>query len=1026
MLQTGQLLPPEQQGGPPPTAQASDTDMAAASSPGFGTTFGAAMSAAKDQTWTVAQFRLNSAYSGLADQLATQTGQPVDAYYMSGQSDTKASPMRIWQTIAARRQTDPDFMKDVGSDQADFEKRVLTRGGQHQIDAATASAGGWLPNLLGTAAAGVYDPFQWVAATLGGPEVGTAARSIVAGGLARVGVAAATNAAFAAAEEPMNVATRQQMGETVTPGDVAQDIGGAAVFGGALHLGGELLGPVARSAAQAAAPVAQPIADTTAAALRNAGDQARTGYESALAKVYSALPDSVLQQHFADKTAPFERTPDEQAALNVLGRQGEIDATNPYQPSYAAMAVHQARLAQAGAALDDGRVAQGGAFANPPSSGPQAAYFDRLATIESGGRANASPGTSSAKGLYQFTDQTWLNLYKAHFGSAGQTDAQILALKTDNGLQNTLVRDLTHQNAAALAHQGIAPTDPNLYLAHFAGPDDAARIINADPATPISDVMRARSIEANPWLRGKTAGDVRAWAERKMGTGGATVAAPIATGDDTDATLAASDAADAGLEADEAAAPYDQEAPPGPDGGTPAELPLSVQTLMPALRAAVADKTVRLNRFDDLAQSLGASSEDVQRGLSELVRSGELRQRSDNGSFTRAAPPARELSLIQWIKANGGITDPGGDFAAMGLNDWYKGGPFRDKKPIIAPDGTPDRGADTVMRAAVEAGYFPEHRAALDAKGPDALDTNDLHKAIDHELRGHPRYPMASSAWEKAVGLTVSDDGRLPPGEAPITGPRTMDEAFGNLPEHLQSDLSLASIVNHDRPIESLDPWIVDRAHYLWHETTLPIDEALDRAVNDYAAKNAREALAETGDKRYGNVDYEWPTYHDPEPEGQGAATAPDRGGQAPADGIADAGGARGGSDGSGGGQGQQGPIDPEAFREYDSPDTDRIAKAADSAWHDIEQRIDPAIAERDRQRVQMGFDAPLRGENKTGVAQEGTMGLGLFDASDQPVFDLGPGDNAGKIEAIQSALNADQDALNTITSCLTPKMGGQ
>lgn len=52
-------------------------------------------------------------------------------------------------------------------------------------------------------------------------------------------------------------------------------------------------------------------------------------------------------------------------------------------------------------------------------------------------------------------------------------------------------------------------------------------------------------------------------------------------------------------------------------------------------------------------------------------------------------------------------------------------------------------------------------------------------------------------------------------------------------------------------------------------------------------------------------------------------------------------------------------------------------------------------------------------------VAQEGTMGLGLFDASDQPVFDLSEGDPAAKIADIQAALDADQAALDTINSCL-------
>jgi hypothetical protein len=520
--------------------------MAASQSPGFGTTLGAAYNAATDSTLFVQQMRKRDAYNALADQLATQTGKDPGNYYVGGQTDTHAVPDLVWRDINARRAADPNFMKDIGANQGEFEKRVLTRGGQYQIDAATAHAGGIVPNLIGAAASAWHDPFQMAAMAVGGPEVTLASRGVIMNGLARAGAAAATNAAVAAAEEPLTIDARSNLGQATTPGDVATDLAGAAVFGGALHGAGEIAGPIARSVV-------------------NAGQNA---LETGLTHAYGALPDSVLADHFAAKTAPYERTPEEQSALYVINRHAEVDATNPFQPSYGSMAVHMARLDEAGAALDNQRMPGGGPAFRPPVNGTVTGdYYAKLGQAENAaGNPNASPGTSSARGLYQFTDGTWLNLYKARFGDGGQSNAQIIALKTNADLQNTLVRDLTQQNADYLRRQNIPADDANLYLAHFAGPDDAVKLIEADPRTSVEAVMHAKSIEANKWLKGKTAGEVRAWAERKMGGAGLETAAPEAAVPRDDGAGASADADDMAMDGDEMT-PADQPLPPGPDGG---------------------------------------------------------------------------------------------------------------------------------------------------------------------------------------------------------------------------------------------------------------------------------------------------------------------------------------------------------------------------------------------------------------------------------------------------------------------------
>lgn len=75
----------------------------------------------------------------------------------------------------------------------------------------------------------------------------------------------------------------------------------------------------------------------------------------------------------------------------------------------------------------------------------------------------------------------------------------------------------------------------------------------------------------------------------------------------------------------------------------------------------------------------------------------------------------------------------------------------------------------------------------------------------------------------------------------------------------------------------------------------------------------------------------------------------------------------------------------------------------------------DPNIAARDRQRAQLGAEAPMRAS----VDQDGTMGSPLFDAADQPTFDLGDGKGARTLAEIEAELNADEAGVQAIRSCL-------
>lgn len=79
-----------------------------------------------------------------------------------------------------------------------------------------------------------------------------------------------------------------------------------------------------------------------------------------------------------------------------------------------------------------------------------------------------------------------------------------------------------------------------------------------------------------------------------------------------------------------------------------------------------------------------------------------------------------------------------------------------------------------------------------------------------------------------------------------------------------------------------------------------------------------------------------------------------------------------------------------------------------------------PALVVRERQTVQLRTK-PLRGENVTGAAQDDEMGLGLFDAADQPEmrFDLDDGKGERTIAEIDQDLNAEADGIKAMRGCL-------
>ena len=143
--------------------------------------------------------------------------------------------------------------------------------------------------------------------------------------------------------------------------------------------------------------------------------------------------------------------------------------------------------------------------------------IDSIIGAESGGNPNPRNPNSSAAGPGQFIDSTWLSTVRGiRPDLADQPDSAVLALKTDPQLARQATEAYAQQNQAVLAKAGLPVTDGNTYLAHFAGPQGAVSVLQADPTAPVAQILGPGVVKANPFLANMTAADLQAWAARKV------------------------------------------------------------------------------------------------------------------------------------------------------------------------------------------------------------------------------------------------------------------------------------------------------------------------------------------------------------------------------------------------------------------------------------------------------------------------------------------------------------------------------
>jgi hypothetical protein len=169
--------------------------------------------------------------------------------------------------------------------------------------------------------------------------------------------------------------------------------------------------------------------------------------------------------------------------------------------------------ATAAAAVESLRARVTGAIKQAASAtGASFEYLLATAKMESDFNPTANAATSSARGLYQFIEQTWLATVKQAGGQLGygqfadaitRTTAgdyvvvdptmrrAIMKLRDDPAASSKMAALLTQSNSFQLTGRiGRRPNDAELYMAHFLGLGGAAKLIASAEETPQASAVR--------------------------------------------------------------------------------------------------------------------------------------------------------------------------------------------------------------------------------------------------------------------------------------------------------------------------------------------------------------------------------------------------------------------------------------------------------------------------------------------------------------------------------------------------------
>ena len=141
-------------------------------------------------------------------------------------------------------------------------------------------------------------------------------------------------------------------------------------------------------------------------------------------------------------------------------------------------------------------------------TGVDFACLMQQASVESSFRADVKAKTSSATGLYQFIESTWLDMIKKHGSKHGidasaESKENLLELRKDPKISAAMAGEFAGENKRFLERhvkgsKEIGSTE--LYMAHFMGPSGAAGFLNALQNNPLQTAadLFPKEARANP------------------------------------------------------------------------------------------------------------------------------------------------------------------------------------------------------------------------------------------------------------------------------------------------------------------------------------------------------------------------------------------------------------------------------------------------------------------------------------------------------------------------------------------------
>lgn len=126
-------------------------------------------------------------------------------------------------------------------------------------------------------------------------------------------------------------------------------------------------------------------------------------------------------------------------------------------------------------------------------TGVNFAYLVKQAAAESSFKPDIKAKTSSATGLYQFIESTWLSIVdkygdKHGLSTEGKSRSEILELRKDPKAASLMAAEFAGENERFLkSHTKADIGETELYFAHFLGAPKAASFLNGLAETPLQE-----------------------------------------------------------------------------------------------------------------------------------------------------------------------------------------------------------------------------------------------------------------------------------------------------------------------------------------------------------------------------------------------------------------------------------------------------------------------------------------------------------------------------------------------------------